>query len=491
MNTNEIAIICDPTIKYPKNPPFNPPKNFPEYPFKGHLSYKNDVYKAVRMSFKMLNLDKDNYGTEKWNPLSEVINQNDTVLIKPNFVYHENLSGDNIFAVITHASIIRAIIDYAYKATGDGGKIIIADSPQHNANFDKIIKITGLDVTIKYLKEEFSIPIEVYDLRNELVVYKDGVIVKRIKLPGDPKGYVKVDLKEKSELASLDYRKFYGSDYNRKELIKYHNEKNHIYIVSRSVLESDVIINVPKLKTHKKAGVTLSLKNLLGILSEKRSIIHFRIGSPSEGGDEHPPYNFVYSSLLKINRFYVDVFLSRGLGIKLYKLFLCLVKRRNSYDDCIIPRIIHSGNWYGNDTIWRTILDVYKIAVYADVKGKINSIPQRKMLIMIDGIVGGEGQGPLAPMTKQCGVIVTGGDPVVVDYVTSRLMGFNPLKIKYIKRSMEKIKNKKDKLRIHFKNPYDEEIISLNKLPNLHFKPPKLWEQIVIDRYCSYYRDLI
>ncbi len=65
----------------------------------------------------------------------------------------------------------------------------------------------------------------------------------------------------------------------------FHNERHHIYSVPNTVLNADVVISVAKLKTHRKGGVTLSLKNAVGITNEKRGLPHHRAGSPRLGGD--------------------------------------------------------------------------------------------------------------------------------------------------------------------------------------------------------------
>ena len=59
-------------------------------------------------------------------------------------------------------------------------------------------------------------------------------------------------------------------------------------MISRTALQSDVFINLPKLKTHKKVGVTLNLKNLVGINGNKNWLPHYAIGSPEENGDQFP-----------------------------------------------------------------------------------------------------------------------------------------------------------------------------------------------------------
>lgn len=54
---------------------------------------------------------------------------------------------------------------------------------------------------------------------------------------------------------------------------------------------------------------------------------------------------------------------------------------------------------------------------------------QRRYLSIIDGIVAGEGEGPLATTPKSCGLIIRGVNPVFVDLVTTRLMDFDYHKI--------------------------------------------------------------
>jgi uncharacterized protein (DUF362 family) len=49
--------------------------------------------------------------------------------------------------------------------------------------------------------------------------------------------------------------------------------------IYRDALECDTFINVPVLKHHGLAGLTLSMKNLMGICSGNRGMIHFDIGT--------------------------------------------------------------------------------------------------------------------------------------------------------------------------------------------------------------------
>ena len=111
----------------------------------------------------------------------------------------------------------------------------------------------------------------------------------------------------------------------------------------RHVTEADLIVSVPKLKAHHWAGVTLSLKNLLGVISGSR------YGWPKN--------------------------------------------------------IIHING------INATILGLYQ------------SLPP--VVSIIDGIIGMEGNGPLDGKPVQHGLLAMGQDPLAVDIICAKLMGFS------------------------------------------------------------------
>src|SRR5262249_52952302 len=83
-------------------------------------------------------------------------------------------------------------------------------------------------------------------------------------------------------------KRYYGAFYDVSETNEHHSNGVHEYMISRTALESDVFINLPKLKTHKKVGVTLNLKNLVGINGNKNWLPHYALGSPAENGDQFP-----------------------------------------------------------------------------------------------------------------------------------------------------------------------------------------------------------
>ena len=55
---------------------------------------------------------------------------------------------------------------------------------------------------------------------------------------------------------------------------------------------------------------------------------------------------------------------------------------------------------------------------------------------MIDGVLAGEGEGPLAPADVPLGAIVAGTDAVAVDLVAVRLMGFDEDKLAKLREPM-------------------------------------------------------
>jgi uncharacterized protein (DUF362 family) len=376
----------------------------------------------------LLRLDEGHFNTKQWNPLGQIITPGDKVVIKPNFVMDRHVSAGDYNCVVTHGSIIRAVIDYVLIALKGKGTVTIADAPMIDNDFKRIMRRTGVDEVVRFLSRR-GIDLSVCDLRAENVEMRDGLIVRRFKLPGDPAGYARIDLGKDSEFAEVArlYRRYRGSDYDSEETFRHHNEKVNEYLLSRTILQSDVFINMPKLKTHKKIGVTLNLKNLIGINGDKNWIPHYRIGSPKTEGDEFNSVGILrhMESLLK-DRFKEKAFQFAGEGSKT-KLFVARILRKTQ--KAVVEHTnltkIRAGGWYGNDTIWRSVLDLNKILLYADREGTMWPQPQRKFFSVVDGIIGGEGDGPVLPIPKSCGVLLGGFNPLAVDICATRLMGFN------------------------------------------------------------------
>jgi uncharacterized protein (DUF362 family) len=428
------------TRQYPLKPPFYPPEIFPEYPHSDkQTDATNELYRMVRDAFRLLGMDRENFGKVTWNPLGELISRGQRVLIKPNFVLHFNAGGGALEAVTTHPSVIRAIADYVVIALGGEGEIIIGDAPQMNCNLEKLYEQSGMDALADYLKAAYGrlgVNLTTLDFRREQVVYKRGIVWERSAKPGVKS--VPVVLGKESFMEAVDAAKLYGADYHRSATVRAHLHHQHEYIIAKPVLESDVVISVPKLKVHRKVGTTLNLKNMVGINTDKNHLAHYRIGSSETGGDEmaNPAWDD------RVERKMMDWFLGSNWRVGRFPFLLWRAARKvfgNLQTNDAKPKFTY-GNWHGNDTAWRMTLDLNRILLFADQNGKLQPTQQRKYFSVIDGIIGGEGEGPLHPDAYASGVILAGFNPLAVDWVATRLMGFNPKLIALYKNGAEQMR---------------------------------------------------
>jgi uncharacterized protein (DUF362 family) len=143
-------------------------------------------------------------------------------------------------------------------------------------------------------------------------------------------------------------------DLNRDELVKVRLESNltglgHIWL-PRSVLEVDVVVSMPKIKTHHWVGVSLSMKNMFGIVP----------------------------------------------GMKY--------------------------GWPKNLLHWR--------GIHESIVDICSTVPIS--LVIADGILAMDGNGPLHGDTRKLGVLVLGDDPVATDATIVRLMGLSPERIRHL-----------------------------------------------------------
>ena len=443
MNVNReasVAIIKCQNSNYPL-PPFNPPVNYPEYPFKNSfLQEDNHVYHHVREMLFLLGLDKDNYNKPAWNPLKEIVHPGDRVILKPNLVISEHKLGlKGIEAATVHGSLIRPFVDYTYIALKGEGRITIGDSPIKEVDFEKIIEVLGITEMAKYLMSHYpNIPLEIIDFRDLKAWRKqNGIIFKTESLPGDKRGYSIIDLKNKSLFHEIvqHHKRFRSTAAVYENVMnEVHNLVNHKYSFSNTVLEADAFISLCKLKTHRKTGVTLSLKNMVGLTNEKRWLPHHRIGSISEGGDSIPDKaNISEISAHKLHDFFQKHKYGKiGLSFILPAIkfgYNNFIKYIIKYFDKNTPIGWSAGDWYGNDTVWRMVLDLNQILFYSDKNGEMREKPQKRYFSCVDGVIAGEKDGPLNPSPKSTGLIIGGFNPVSVDLACIKLMGFDYKKI--------------------------------------------------------------
>lgn len=421
--------ICDVgDATYPSRAPFDPPEAYPEIaPRPPRLDVHNRIYPAVRECLLQLGLDAGRYGTASWNPLGEIIRPGDRVVIKPNLVRHFHGDGLTTESLITHGSILRAVLDYVLVALRGQGKLTIGDSPLQYADFPTCLRLSGVDAVIEAARERTRFDIRAVDFRKERSEKRDGIIYSRIPNHGDPMGYREIELGGHSRFEGLGERspRYRVTQYDPTTMSRSHGPVRNAYLFPATVLDADVLINLPKLKTHRKAGITAAMKNLVGINGSKDWLPHHSFGSVAEGGDEYlaPSLRKRLSSTVRDRMEAVDG--------RLAKKFYKTLDRGILYTRRFVPLPdpFFEGSWYGNDTIWRTVHDLHRVLFFADRDGTLREKPQRRYLALIDGVVAGEREGPMHPSPKRGGVLVASPNPLAADLVCCRLMGFDERKL--------------------------------------------------------------
>ncbi len=478
VKSGKVAVNFVKPKNYPNKIPFDPPERYSEYSGNS-LDPENHIYAGVRDTLYNLGLDSENFNTEEWNPFRELITPGMTVFIKPNTVVHKHEQNKDIYSVIVHASILRPILDYVCKALNNKGKIIIGDSQLIFSDHKKALKSSLIEGLLAWYVNQTPVQIECIDLRvcrgvRTWLYGKWG----RVKVEEDGFGYRFVDLGDRSCLNGIDPKRFRVAIANPENMYKHHSKGKHEYLFPRSILESDVIISIPKLKTHRRTAVTLALKNFMGIPSWKDSLPHYITGSVKEGGDQ-----YLNPSIRKriCTRLHDEIHTNPYIPIK----FVCAVIKKmvwNSHKIFPFKDDIFEGMWKGNDTLWRTLLDLNRAVVYADKDGKIRDTPQRKTFFFMDGVIGGEKDGPLEPDPVPSGVLMAGTDSVTIDAVAATLMGFDIERIPLIKKAFEHnnglnplFEGKKEDIQI----VDEEELMNLAKFSkkrHLHFEAHPNWK---------------
>ncbi|MBZ5679387.1 MAG: DUF362 domain-containing protein [Acidobacteriia bacterium] len=424
--------------RYAARAPFSPAQKYPEYAFADTASEANPAYEAVRSCFQIAGLDAAHFETADWNPLQDLIQPGETVLLKPNMVHQRHPRDPEGWRyVITHGSIIRAVADYVWKAVGQKGRIILADAPQTDAAFAEMVSILGLDV-IRDFYSARGLTFEIIDLRQEEWTTRGDVVVARRKLSPNPYGSIPFDLGQASEF--VEHRgagHYYGADYDAGVVNRHHSGGRHEYLVAGCAIQCDVVFSLPKLKTHKKAGITASLKNLVGVNADKNWLPHHTEGAPQSGGDEHPSPDLKHRTERKLAA------AVRGLSLRMPVVGPWVHRVARGVGKPVFgdtEQTVRSGNWFGNDTVWRMCLDLNKIVSYGNSDGSLRDAQPRnrkRHYLLVDGIMAGQGRGPLNPDPVATGVVLFGVHPPSVDAVCAYLMGFDPEKIPIVSRAFQ------------------------------------------------------
>ena len=366
---------------------------------------------------------------DRRGPFSNIIPTSARVVVKPNWVLHANRGPWGTEPLYTSASLVRAVTEAALQI--DGAQVVLADAPLQSCDFERLLSETGLSDWAEKLACEAPGFAGIKDFRRTRSAFHRGVrLAAEEQVPLDQ--FVLFDLGTASLLEPITNRRapFRVTQYDPGRLERTHGPGRHQYLVARAVIDADVVLNLPKLKTHKKAGVTCALKNLVGINGNKEYLPHHRLGGSASGGDCYPGRSAIKwaleRSMDELNR-------SRAIAAKY--AWNTVQRMLNAAAAARGDRLGIEGAWIGNDTVWRMCLDLNRILLYGRPDGTLATEPQRQVINVVDAVVAGQGDGPLAPQPLNLGLLLGGTNSSAVDWVGTYLLGFVPKLIPLVRES--------------------------------------------------------
>jgi len=186
--------------------------------------------------------------------------------------------------------------------------------------------------------------------------------------------------------------------------------------------------------------LTGALKNFVGINGLKDYLPHHRKGGSGTKGD-------CYEGRSLVKRFTEEMLdaTNRTERKVLRRFFATAVT--GGY---IVNRLLKGdanleGSWHGNDTIWRTCLDLLRILHYGQPDARLAAHKQRKVISITDAIIAGEGEGPLSPIPVPFGAMTLGFNVCAAEWVNALLMGFDPQRIALTRESFSQKRKKRQR----------------------------------------------
>jgi uncharacterized protein (DUF362 family) len=359
------------------------------------------------------------------------------IVIKPNWVIHETDSAFPIAALVTDARVIAATARACATLFPEAQSITVGDSPLQSADWPLLCRQSGLEPLIEQLTREFRGRIAFRDLRREVFQRdRDSFLTPSDASHGDPAGYREVCLNAESHLEPISDQahKFAVNDYSAAVTRSNHVAGDHRYLVSQTILDCDLFINLPKWKTHQKSGLTAALKNPVGINGDKAYLPHFRRGAPRWGGDEYADeHRWLYWAQTtlreKLQKRHRLAFAALRPGWNAIKKLRGLETRMTERESA--PRRFYGagGAWFGNQTLWRMVYDLNLVLQRGNREGRLLSKPARRYFCIVDGLTCGEANGPLQPLPRQIDWLILGDDPFAIDTCLGWFMGFDPARM--------------------------------------------------------------
>jgi len=363
------------------------------------------------------------WADQERGPFGKIIPQGARVVVKPNLVMHENQGPWGIEPLVTHQSLIRATV--AAVLQSNASEVIVGDAPVQGCDLEELLSVTGLDSWASSLMRADERFRGIQDFRRTTCEFVNGVRVASENLVTEDR-FVLFDLASESLLEPVtdEHHGFRVTCYDPRLLAKTHARQRHQYLVAKEVIEADVIINLPKLKTHRKAGITCALKNLIGINGNKEYLPHHRIGGSETGGDCYPGNSPIKRAL----EYSLD-HQNMASSFAAARLWREVSTNLDRVSVLAGDRLGVEGSWSGNDTVWRTGLDLNRVLLYGCLDGSLAETPQRHVVHVADALVAGQGDGPLRPEPLRLGLIFAGRNAAAVDWVGARLLGYEPEQI--------------------------------------------------------------
>jgi uncharacterized protein (DUF362 family) len=365
---------------------------------------------------------------------SSVIPAGARVVVKPNWVLHRNQGPWGLEPLVTHGAIIKGVVE-GLLATG-AARVSVGDAPLQECDFDRLMFEAGISewaVALGARDARFVGPV---DYRRTRSTFDRGGVrsEQEDQVPLDR--FVLFDLGAESLLEPITREgHFRVTQYPPREMARTHGPGRHQFLIARDFIEADVVVNMPKLKTHKKAGLTCALKNLIGINGNKEFLPHHRVGGGAAGGDCYPGADPIKRSL----EFALD---------RLHSTDAMPLRRLWGTGSRTLQRVLRwrgdelgvEGSWSGNDTIWRTCLDLNRILLYGRLDGTLGHSPQRRVLHIVDAHVAGHGDGPLRAEALPLGLLLASESAAAADLVGARLMGYDPALVPIISHAFDRFR---------------------------------------------------
>lgn len=355
------------------------------------------------------------------------------VLLKPNWVKQNYLPQDEI-CLCTHNSFILAVLEFVLKRKPCS--VLIGDAPIQGCYWERLITPDFVD-KVQSLSEKYNVQVLVKDFRR---VFFDTVANKLDDQRNPMSSYIIFDVGKKSYLEPITVagkKNFRVSQYNPDKFTDTHKPGMHKYCIVKELFSADVVISLPKIKTHQKTGITCALKNIVGFNGDKDYLPHHRVGGTGMGGDSYPGNNRI--------RYWAELAMdnaNRNMGNKWYRVWF---KISTTLWALSFPGKEHQWHaaWYGNDTTWRMVMDLNMIMYYGKEDGTLANTPQRFLYSFCDGIVGGQGDGPLSPDPLNLGVVSFTNDSTTNDICMATLMGLPVHKLPLLTAAKSFMPNRK------------------------------------------------